>query len=326
MSKTGLGEREAIRILTESYRSKKRLPLGFVDDVAALPLSARRWAVLKTDMLVGSTDIPPGMSLTQAARKSIVATVSDFAAKGIRPMGLLMSLGLPAPVRSATVKQIATGLSQGAKEYECSIIGGDTGEAKDLVIDCTGFGLARPGGIIRRDGARPGDIVAVTGEFGKSAGGLRILLSRRQNQARRFPQLVKSVLHPVARLQEGIRLARSRSVNSSIDSSDGLAWSLHEIARLSGVNIQLERIPIAGEVENFAREERVDASELALYGGEEYEIVLTIDRDKYLRAKKKVPSLIRIGRVKAGNGEVRAGIAGKIVAVERRGWEHFKSG
>ena len=127
MSKTGLGEREAIRILTQSYRLNNKLPLGFDDDVAALPLTSREWLVLKTDMLVGSTDIPPGMTLTQAARKSVIATVSDFAAKGIRPLGLMISLGLPAPVRSTTVRQIAAGLSQGVKEYGCIIIGGDTG-------------------------------------------------------------------------------------------------------------------------------------------------------------------------------------------------------
>ncbi len=326
MGKTGLGEREAIRILTKSYGLNDRLPLGFDDDVAAFPLSSRKWAVLKTDMLVGSTDIPPGMTLTEAARKSVVATVSDFAAKGIRPLGLMISLGLPVPVKSSTVKQIASGLSEGAKEYRCNIIGGDTGQSKDLVIDCVGLGLAAPQEIVRRDGARPGDVVAVTGEFGKSAGGLRILLTRRKDQARRFPQLVKSVLHPVARLEEGVKLAKTRSVNSSIDSSDGLAWSLHEIARLSGVSICLENIPIAPEVEAFARAESVTASDLALYGGEEYEIVVTIDRDKYARVKRKVPSLIRIGQVRAGSAEVMANIGGRSVTVDPHGWEHFKPG
>jgi thiamine-monophosphate kinase len=326
MRRTGLGERDAIRILTHSFSLNNRLPLGFDDDVAAVPVSSREWAVLKTDMLVGSTDIPPGMTLTQAARKSVVATVSDFGAKGVRPLRLMISLGLPVPVKSSTVRQIATGLSQGAKEYGCSIVGGDTGQSKELVIDCVGFGLATPEEIIRRDGARPGDVVAVTGEFGKSAAGLRILLARRKDQARRFPQLVKSVLHPMARLEEGVKLAKTRSVSSSIDSSDGLAWSLHEIAGLSGVSIHLENVPIAREVEAFARAERVTASDLALYGGEEYEIVVTIDRDKYPSVKRKVPSLIRMGQVKAGSGEVTADIAGRSVTVEPRGWEHFKSG
>ena len=325
MTKNDLGEREATRILTNSFHVNDSLPLGFEDDVAALPLSPREWAVMKTDMLVGSTDIPPGMSLTQAARKSVVATVSDFAAKGIRPLGLMISLGMPAPVKSSTVRQIAAGLTQGVKEYGCSIIGGDTGQSKDLVIDCAGFGIASPSEVVRRDGARPGDVVAVTGEFGKSAAGLRILLARRKDNAQRFPQLVKSVLRPVAKLDEGIKLAKTRAVNSSIDSSDGLAWSLHEIARLSGVSIHLENIPVAPEVETFARAEKVAASDLALYGGEEYEIVVTITRDKYAKVKRKVPSLIRVGHVKAGSPEVTADIAGSSVTVEARGWEHFRS-
>ncbi len=325
MNKTVLGEREAIRILTRSYDSKNRLPLGFEDDVAAFPVSSRKWVVLKSDMLVASTDVPPGMTLTQAARKAVVATVSDFAAKGVKPRGLLISLGLKAPVESSTVKQIANGLSQGVREYGCRIIGGDTGQSEDLVIDCTGFGFAAPEEVVRRDGARPGDIVAVTGKFGKSAAGLRILLSKKKQLAQRFPGLVKSVLHPIARLEVGIKLAKTRSVNSSIDSSDGLAWSLHEIARLSGVSIHLENIPMAREAEIFAVWQGLAASDLALYGGEEYEIVLTIDRDKFARVKRKIPSLIRIGEVKAGNAEVTASVAGRMMKIDPRGWEHFKS-
>ncbi len=324
MGNPKLGEREIIRRLTSRFASKPRLPLGFEDDVAVFPFSKRKWAVLKSDMLVGSTDVPPGMTLRQAARKAVVATVSDFAAKGVRPHGLLISLGLTSPVESSEVNEIAKGLAQGAREYGCRIIGGDTAESEDFVIDCVGFGLIEPDKIIRRDGARPGDIVAVTGQFGKSAGGLRILLSKNKALARRFPELVKSVLNPIARLNHGIKLAKTGSVNSSIDSSDGLAWSLHEIARASGVSIHLENIPVAREAEVFAKKQRLIATDLALYGGEEYEIILTVDHDKFASVKRKVPSLIRIGQVKTGDAEVTASLEGRMMEIEARGWEHFK--
>src|SRR5438046_10680702 len=106
MAKTGLTEREIIGTFKRRFASGPKLPLGFDDDVAAFPMSQGRLVVLKTDMLVGSTDVPPGMTLIQAARKSVVSTVSDFAAKGVQPRGLLVSLGLPPPVRLSSVKEI----------------------------------------------------------------------------------------------------------------------------------------------------------------------------------------------------------------------------
>src|SRR5256885_15902383 len=297
MAKTGLTERQIIGIFKRHFDSGPKLPLGFDDDVAAFPMSQGRLVVLKTDMLVGSTDVPRGMTLGQAARKAVVATVSDFAAKGVQPRGLLVSLGMPPPVRLSSVKEIASGLKRGASEYGCRILGGDTSETDELVIDCIGFGFAESGGILRRDGARLGDVVAVTGEFGKTSAGLRILSGKKKPWPRRFSKLIYSVLHPSARLETGLKLARTGFVNSSIDSSDGLAWSLHEIARLSQVRILLERIPVAREVRVFAEEQGLVPEELALFGGEEYELILTIKKYRFVSLRREIPTLRRIGNV-----------------------------
>ncbi len=326
MTGSTLGERQIIRILTRRFAaSQPSLPLGFDDDVAAFPLSRNKWIVLKTDMLVGHSDVPPGMSLEQAARKAVVATVSDFAAKGVQPVGLLIALGLTPPILPRMMNQIARGLGNAAREYDCRILGGDTSESDDLVIDCIGFGVAEPERILRRNGARPGDIIAVTGTFGKTAAGLRILLSKNNALVRRFSKLVESVTHPVARLETGLKLASSRAVHSSIDSSDGLAWSLHEIAQLSGVDVILERIPLALEAEVFAQREGLVAEDLALYGGEEYELVVAIRSDAFSDLKKKIPSLVRIGTVEPGRGEVRARTGRSTRRIAPRGWEHMVS-
>src|SRR5437899_9539822 len=142
MDKTGLTEREIIGTFKRRFDSGTKLPLGFDDDVAAFPMSQGRLVVLKTDMLVGSTDVPRGMSLGQAARKAVVATVSDFAAKGVQPRGLLVSLGMPPPVRLSSVMVIASRLKRGASEYGCRILGGDTIETDDIAIECIGSWLA----------------------------------------------------------------------------------------------------------------------------------------------------------------------------------------
>ena len=323
MAKKGLSEREIIGVLKQRFNSDPKLPLGFDDDVAAFQMTPRSQLVLKTDMLVGSTDVPTGMTLEQAARKAVVATVSDFAAKGVQPRGLLVSLGLTLPVRLPTLNEIASGLENGAREYHCRIIGGDTSETDDLVIDCIGFGFARTGRILRRDGAKPGDVVAVTGSFGKTAAGLRILLGKKKPWPRRFSKLTDSVLHPSAKLETGLKLAQTGFVDSSIDSSDGLAWSLHEIARLSQVNIILETIPVAPDVKVFAREQGLVPDELALFGGEEYELVVAIKGGGFESVRRMIPTLQKIGNVKTGSGDVIARFGGKYRKVEPHGYEHF---
>jgi len=317
-----LTEREIIRIITDRFDGDRSLPLGFSDDVSAIPLSSKTWIIVKADMLVGSTDIPVGMTVQEAARKAVVATVSDFAAKGVRPTALMVSLGLPAPAKKKTVRDLARGLAQAAREYNCKIIGGDTNQADDLVIDVVGVGFANPGKLVRRDGARVGDIAAVTGAFGKSAAGLRILMSRDEKDRANYPSLVKAVLRPRARLSEGIILAESGGVTSSIDSSDGLAWGLHQIAQASGIGINLHTIPVAADVQSFAKKHRISATELALYGGEEYELLVTTTPKMFPDLKKRVPSLRRIGVAEKGS-EVVAHLEGKRIQVEERGWEHF---
>jgi thiamine-monophosphate kinase len=324
--KRGLTERQIVKLLTRSFDSDHRLPLDFDDDVAAFQMNSRSQLVLKNDMLVGSTDVPRFMTLTQAARKAVVTTVSDFAAKGVQPRGLLVSLGLPTPVTISNVNEIASGLKKGAREYHCSIVGGDTSETHELVIDCIGFGFAETGRIVPRNGAKPGDVVAVTGDFGRTSAGLRMLRGKKTSWPRRFSKLAYSVLHPLARLETGLKLARTGHVNSSIDSSDGLAWSLHEIARLARVNIVLEKIPIARDVEIFARETGLRAEDLALFGGEEYELVLTIEKERFASVKSEVPSLIKIGVVESGRGQVWGRFGEKTAIVEPRGYEHFSSG
>ncbi len=320
------GEREIIRLLTGIYGKNSRFPLGYDDDVAAVPINSRTWMILKSDMLVASTDVPLGMRLWQVARKAVVATVSDFAAKGVQPRALMVSLGLPASFRRKQVEEVGVGLARGSTEYGCPIIGGDTSQSDDLTIDCIGAGIANPSRLIRRKGAGPGDIVAVTGRFGNSAAGLRLLLSGKKA---RFPdekRLVRTVRLPEARLAEGLVLAKAGVATSSIDSSDGLAWSLHEIASCSKVRIGLDRIPVATEAESYGRRTKVSPVELALFGGEEYELVVTIKAKEFWRAKRLVPSLIAIGRVGKGPPAVGASIGGRLLEVEPRGWEHFRSG
>jgi len=322
-----LGEKKIIQIIQEELEVMPNLPLGFGDDASAISINGDNVAVLKTDMLVGKTDVPPGMSLRQAARKVVVMNISDFAAKGVKPLVILVSLGLPRDLKEDDVREIGAGLNEGAREYGAYVIGGDTNEASDLIISCSLLGFSSKKNLVSRSGARPGDILAVTGEFGKTAAGLKILLEGFSASGKIEKTLKESVLLPKARLKEGLALSKTGGLTASIDSSDGLAWSLYELADASNVGFIIDNVPIAWEAAEFARAHNLDPLELSLYGGEEYELVVTVKPEFWEEAKKAAEgvdaSLTRIGVV-TEEKKIKLKADGETRIIERKGWEHFK--
>ena len=322
-----LGERKIIELILECLDQMPNMPVPFGDDVSAIDIGRGELAVIKTDMLVGKTDVPPAMNLWQAARKAVVMNISDLAAKGVQPLALLASIGVPRGLSKKDIRQMGKGLNAGAREYNAYILGGDTNEASDLVISCAVLGICQKRHLIRRSGAKPGDYVAVTGFFGKTASGLKILMENLSAPPEIREELVNAVLMPNARLREGLALAQTQAATASIDSSDGLAWSLHEISLASNVGFLIDTLPIAHEVEKFAKILDLDPVELTLYGGEEYELLVTIQPKLWQDAKKAVEkvgrSLIKIGMVTKEKTLLLKTVE-KTVSIEARGWEHFK--
>jgi thiamine-monophosphate kinase len=322
-----LGERKIIELILNCLDQMPNMPLPFGDDASAVDLGANKLAVINMDMLVKKTDVPRTMSLWQAARKAVIMNISDLAAKGAKPIALLTSIGVPPELTKTDIEQIGKGLNAAARKYGAYILGGDTNEASELIISCMALGACPKDQLIKRSGAKPGDYLAVTGVFGKTTSGLKILIDGLSAPNIR-EVLVNSVLMPKARVQEGLALAELKAVTASIDSSDGLAWSLHELSRASNAGFRLDKVPVAPEVEQFAEINDFDTLELALYGGEEYELILTINPSVWIEAEKAVASaggvLTKIGIV-TKEKQILLKTAGKIVSVEPRGWEHFKT-
>lgn len=323
-----LGERKIIEIILESLDVMPSMPIAFGDDASAVEIGDERLAVIKTDMLVGKTDVPPGMTLRQAARKAVVMNISDLASKGAKPVAVLSSIGLPRGLREEDIRMIGLGLNEGAREYGAYVVGGDTNEASDIIISCSALGFCKSSLLMKRSGAKSGDIVAVTGPFGRTAAGLKILLEKLSAPATIRDLLVEAVLIPRARLREGLALANSGAVTSSIDSSDGLAWSLYELSKASCVGFLIEEVPTSAEVERFAEDHNLDLVELGLYGGEEYELVVTVKPELWGKAKESVEKiggcLMGIGKA-TEREEVLLVTSEGVKAVEARGWEHFKT-
>jgi thiamine-monophosphate kinase len=322
-----LGERKIIKIIIESLDRMPNNPVPFGDDVSAVDIGHNKLAVISTDMLVGKTDVPKGMSLLQAARKAVIMNISDLAAKGAKPLALLASIGVPPSITEEGIHQIGKGLNAGAREYDTYVLGGDTNEASDLIINCMALGVCQKDQLIKRSGALPGDYVAVTGYFGKTAAGLKILIED-FSAPEIEGEFVDFVLMPKARVKEGLALARTRAATASIDSSDGLAWSLYEISRASNVGFLLYNLPVAPEAKKFAKICNFDSVDLTLYGGEEYELLVTVKPKLWKQAKEAVEriggTLLRVGQV-IREKRVLLKNAGKMYSVEARGWEHFKS-
>jgi thiamine-monophosphate kinase len=319
-----LDEKQIIRIFVN------KLGISNLDDVVVLD----KGIVIKSDMLVESTDVPPGMEAWQTARKSVVSCVSDLAAKGVRPYAAVISLGIPnsSSMQQQDIEGLAEGFAIASKEFGVKIVGGDTNEAGELIIDCTIIGFPRFK-VPTRSGAKPGDYVVVSGLFGFAPAGLSILLQKKAATMKEDDhnddsnsifrkKAVKSVLEPCPRQRFGLALAKYFS--SSIDSSDGLAVSLYELASQGeDVDITIYSIPVVSGLDKFARDNNLDTHELLFHGGEEYEIVATISDTKIRQAeaaaKRAGVDLYVIGRVQKGSGKVSV----QDRMLENRGYMHF---
>jgi len=322
-----VGERRLIDLMMRNLTPMPDMPVPFWDDVSAVSLGEGRAAILKTDMLVWETDVPQGMTPFQAARKAVVMNFSDLASKGVRPIAFLVSLGLPRSLSVDVVEEMTRGFDAGAREYDAYVIGGDTNEAGNIVVSGMAFGVADEEKLMKREGAQPGDILATTGGFGKTASAFKILLEGYEAPLWLRDSLVESVHMPRARVEEGIALAGSGSVSASMDSSDGLAMSLHDLSRSSGVGFKVNALPTSLEAEKFAMLHGLPLSDLVLYGGEEYELVFTVKPNKLESARaalrRAACTLIEIGEATADRSIVYVD-DGVEKTIKTRGWEHFK--
>ena len=317
------GEHELVELFLGKFKGKTSLPIPLGDDVSAWRLGEGRLAVLKVDMLTGRTDLLPGMSIRQAGWKAMVMAISDFAAKGVRPLTALVGLGIPRRM-VGEAGELAEGLKAAAKTYGVKIVGGDTNEAEELTITVSLFGTCGEREIVSRFGAKPGDLLAVTGGFGLTGAAFKILLGGYEVPEPLRHRILRSVYWPRARLNLGLRL-RGLGATSSIDSSDGLAWSIHELSKASKVGFKLHRIPLAEEAGEFAKLHGLDPFSLAFYGGEEYELVATFDPRIFVGARKDLKRGFKVIGVAVKEREVYfEGKKGRRMKVEALGWEHFR--
>ena len=316
---TKLNEKEIIDLFFSNLLKKNKIEFQIRDDVSVLSFKDLRKnkvrsfnsynIVIKSDMLVESTDVVKKMKIWQIARKSVVSVVSDMSAKGIKPPYFsLLSLGIPRGWTKYKIKNLILGFEKASKEFGVIFLGGDTNESKELVIDCilVGFLESTTNNIPLRNNAKAGDIVITSGEFGYTSSGLKILLFNTKAISFFKKQAISSILLPKPNQKFGTLLGQYFS--SSIDSSDGLGISLYELAKQSKVNFYIDDIPIPIGLIEFAKTNSLNIYDMIFNGGEEYEILATVNpsnfkKVKFLAKKFHLPMFV-IGKVMTGNGNV----------------------
>jgi len=324
-----IGERALIQEIMKHLTPMPGMPIPFWDDASALSLGDGRALVINTDMLVWETDIPAGMTPFQAARKAVVMNVSDLGAKGVQPIAFMPNIGIPSDYAVDDVVELAKGFEAGAREYGAYVVGGDTNEAYDVIISGSALGITDEIRIMKRaGGAKPGDILAVTGAFGLTSVGFTHLLGGIEPSPEVKKIALESIYLPNARVKEGVALAETGSVTSCMDSSDGLSVSLYDLRRSIGFGFIVEDPPVHPLVIDFAETQNLDPLNLAFNGGEEYELVFTYPPEEESRVKSALDEvgceLINIGVV-SEKKEIVYRQDERHIPINQGGWDHFKA-
>lgn len=331
-----LGENEIIKIFQSEFSSLPHIllgiktPTGIYEDNGVIDLSDGRVLVVKTDLIGRKTHMPAEMTPLQMGRKSVVVNISDLAAGGAKPLGMVISIGIPFDLEEDFIKQIAMGMEQASKEYGSCIFGGDTNMADDLILAGTAIGIAQKDELMTRHSATPGDIVAVTGFLGSAAAGLQILLQNLTVEPVIKAKLTKYTLEPKAQLNIGLKIAKTKAITASGDITDGLAWELHKIATASDVGIEIQEIklPILEETKKVADLYNMDLMELIMHIGEDFELILTIKPDKWKTiqelCKKNNVKITQIGKVTNKRKMVTmVNKDGQIINLPKKGYDQF---
>jgi thiamine-monophosphate kinase len=216
-----------------------------------------------------------------------------------------------------------------------SIVGGDISRSRQVVVSVAIAGQVARGTAVKRAGARPGDRLVVTGSLGAAAGGLRLAKAPSSEVAAALGadwgrELLRALFRPLARVGEGQVLALE-GATAMIDVSDGLAVDLHRLCRESGVGatIRLASIPVARELSDLKQVLSIDPLELALSGGEDYELLATVRPGAIDEAAAKVrdrfgTALTDIGEMRFGHGVMAVDADGSEKPLEPKGWDHFR--
>ena len=309
------------RVRSRVRTRDRRAAVGIGDDCAVLRLSARKDLLVTTDFSLEGIHFrrewhPP----ESVGHRCLARGLSDIAAMGGEPKFAFLSLALPRHLPQSWVDRFLSGFLRLAKEFQTSLLGGDTAESLHGVLaDVVVVGWVPEGKAVLRSGARPGDALYVSGELGGSAAVVGLLLSgkKRKLQPSNFP----AHFFPQPRVEVGRFLRERKIASAMIDISDGLSTDLAHICEESGVGgeISAAAIPRA----SIGKPPQLVSLNDALHGGEAYELLFTAPAGNRVPSRIAGVPITRIGDITRRNG-MRLRTGQRELAFHPHGWEHFR--
>ena len=320
-----------IRSITARYGNSRRTPwreilLGIGDDAAAWQ-SDNRIQLATTDTLVQDVHFDLDViNWEELGWKALAVNLSDIAAMGGIPKYALLSLALPGQLEVEDISKFINSMMHLAREFRVAIVGGNVATARNVVITATIIGSSKGKTILERSTASSGQQIAVTGYLGLSAAGRQMLKGKTISNPEARNVLRRAHLTPMPRVKEGQILLR-QGVRTAIDISDGLVADLDHMCESSKVNakINMEQVP----VHPLVTAHFLDYQELALCGGEDYELLFTADKATVRQAKQALDCPVTvIGDITDERLPRRVTVLdsrGNIIPYKKAGWEHFKN-
>ena len=335
-----LGEFGLIDHLTASFKNRQKSTiLGVGDDAAIIDTGGPEQLVVSTDMLVEGIHFDFAYTpLKHLGYKSVAVNVSDICAMNARPQQITVSIALSNRFSVEALEEFYAGVQAACDKYGVDLVGGDTTSSnKGLIISVTAIGRAPAERITRRSTAKVGDIICVTGHLGSAYLGLQLLEREKQvylsnpdmqpQMKEENKELYAAILRPEARTDMIDLFAKNDIIPTSmIDVSDGLASELFHICKQSGVGAMIEEgnVPIRQEAQLQALEFNLDPITVALSGGEDYELLFTID-PKDVEKVRFLPNIYISGEIVAkADGVKLHTTGGNIHPITAQGWNHFK--
>ena len=311
---------------------------GIGDDAAVFRGATGKDTVITADLLVEDIDFrrtttPPYL----LGHKALAVSLSDIAAMGSRPLWSIISIGVPEEVwETDFVERLYDGLLDLANRYGVRLIGGDTSRTpENIVIDSVVVGECAAGKSIMRTGATAGDHIFVTGSLGAAAAGLRLIergahLAEQNlgdDDSQKLDHILLHQLRPEPRVGWGIVLGEEHLATSMIDLSDGLSSDLNCLCAASGVGALIDSslLPVDERVTELCGRRALDPLQLALHGGEDFELLFTVRPENSNRLPRKVDGvgITRIGQITAAFEGVKISEGSRIWELKPGGWKHF---
>lgn len=308
--------------------------VGIGDDVAVLAGDADVYRLATIDAQVETIHfLSDVISPYDLGRRALAINLSDIAAMGGTPRFALVSLVLPNHTQVDWIETVYRGLRAEADRYGVTVVGGNMARAPaHIVIDICVLGRVKKEHLLLRSGARPGDTVLVTGQLGDAAAGLRLVQDRLDVSEEQRDRLLSRLFTPTPRLPEAAVITRAGHATAMLDVSDGLSSDVGHICERSGVGVRIwaERVPISEAVQHVAEQIGEYAWDLALAGGEDFELCFTAPANavdalvQAMEAGTGTPVTVVGEILPADEGRRLVRPDSEEVPLESAGWQHFR--